>query len=64
MKMVSRSRVISGLAVICILLLPFLYVGYVSNIENSSERIIYQTPVGGMTIECGQWIYKEEVVPL
>lgn len=61
--MVSRSRVILGLLVIFILFLPFLYVGYVSNTENSSERIIYQTPVGGITVECGKWIYQEEVVP-
>jgi hypothetical protein len=61
--MVSRPRIILGLLVVCILSLPFFYVGYVSNTENSSERIIYQTPVGGMALECGQWLYHEEVLP-
>lgn len=63
MKMVSKSRVLLGLVVFCILLLPFLYVGYISITEGSSDRVIYQTPPGGITVDCGQWLYGEVVIP-
>lgn len=58
----SKSRVLLGLLVFGILLLPFLYVGYVSIPEDSSERIIYQTPPNGLLVDCGQWLYGEVVI--
>jgi hypothetical protein len=63
MKMVRKSRVLLGLVVFCILLLPPLYVGYISITEDSSDRVIYQTPLGGITVDCGQWLYGEVVIP-
>ena len=63
MKMVNRSRVILGLLVVGILLLPILYVGYISDTEDSPDRIIYQTPPNGITVECGQWLYGEAIIP-
>jgi hypothetical protein len=63
MKMVSRSRVILGLLVISILFLPFLYVDYISVPDNSTDRTIYQPPPGGISVECGEWLYGEVVIP-